>query len=78
MTSLSVLTPHSHLQLLDGLLQTLPGEESAPAPEFPVSDPPEPPDDEPPGDEGEGHDGEHPVKQSRQSHSPGTRLRVRG
>ena len=73
-TSARVNHRTDHLELLDCFLETLPGEQSAPAPQFAVSDPTEAPYDESPGYEGQGHDGEDPVKQSLQSDPPRTRL----
>ena len=72
----------TNLQLLDRLLETLPGEKRAPAPQLAVSDPAEAADDEPPGHHGQRHDGEHPVQQPPQPHPPraslkqGRRLRI--
>ena len=73
-TSVSINHRTPHLQLLDCFLQTLPGEERAPAPQFSVSDPAEAANDEPPGYEREGHDGEDPVKKTLQTDPPCTRL----
>ena len=42
-----------HLELLDRLLETLPGQKSAPAPEFSVTNPAEAAYDQSPGDEGQ-------------------------
>ena len=65
-----------HLELLDRLLETLPGQKSAPAPEFSVANPAEAANDKSPGDEGQGHHREDPVKQSLQSDSPCTSLEL--
>ena len=42
-----------HLELLDRLLETLPGQKSAPAPEFSVTNPAEATNDQSPGDQGQ-------------------------
>ena len=42
-----------HLELLDRLLETLPGQKSAPAPELAMTNSAEATNDQPPGDEGQ-------------------------
>ena len=63
-----------HLELLDRPLETLPGQESAPAPELAVTYAAQPANDQSPGDQGQRHHRENPVKQPLQSDSPCTSL----
>ena len=62
------------LQLLHRLLQALPGQQGAPAPELAVPDPAEAADNEPPGHQGQGHHGQDPVQQPLQADPPGRGL----
>ena len=65
-----------HLELLGRLLETLPGQESAPASELAMTNVAQAANDQSPGDQGQWHHREDPVKQPLQSNSLCTSLEI--